>query len=42
LIKEKFPEDFDFKDELKFDNQVYKYTGEDFDVQKELKTDEAF
>tara|TARA_B110000285_G_C15057506_1_gene580435 strand:+ start:697 stop:861 length:165 start_codon:yes stop_codon:yes gene_type:complete len=24
---DKFPEDFDIKDELKFDKEVYKYTG---------------
>ena len=27
-ISDKFPENFDIKDELKLDKEVYKYTGE--------------
>jgi hypothetical protein len=31
-IQEKFPEDFDIKNEVKLDLEVYKYTGENLDI----------
>jgi hypothetical protein len=40
-IMEKFPEDFDIKDELKLDKEVYKFTGEKFDINQELQSDKA-
>ena len=38
-IMEKFPGDFDIKDELKLDKEVYKYTDKQFDINKELESD---
>ena len=38
---EKFPEDFDIRDELKLDKEVYKFTGNQFDLKQELQTDKA-
>ena len=35
-IMEKFPEDFDIRDELKLDKEVYKFTGNQFDLKEEL------
>ena len=38
---EKFPDDFDVKSEAQIDNEVYKYTGKDFDITNELQNDQA-
>lgn len=37
----KFPEDFDAKSEAQLDNEVYNYTGKDFDINNEIKNDQA-
>lgn len=36
----KFPDEFDAKSEAKLDNEVYNYTGKDFDINNEINNDQ--
>ena len=40
IAQNKFiPKDFSVTQELNLDNNIYKYTGENFDVKKEIEKD---